>query len=119
MGVGLGGFLLAPMGQGQFESFWSWDLFLERSIVLGDPDLPARLTLIYKGAKFAHFQIVGQLVNAEQSRKDYANISNDLLAWIRQKIQELNDRRFPNSLKGIQEEMLRFKQYRTVEKPPK
>lgn len=58
-------------------------------------------------------------MSADQMKDEYEHLSSDLLAWIQRKIQELDDRRFPNSLKGIQDEMLRFKQYRTVEKPPK
>lgn len=51
--------------------------------------------------------------------EDYETISSDLLYWIRTKISSLEDRAFPNCLKGIQEQLLHFKHYRTVEKPPK
>jgi len=41
------------------------------------------------------------------------------LQWIRSKTEQLRQRNFPNSLEGIQKELLAFKEYRTIEKPPK
>ena len=58
-------------------------------------------------------------MHAEELRGDYESISTNLLDWIEQKIRELRDRRFPNSLKGIQEGMIEFNKYRTIDKPPK
>jgi len=49
----------------------------------------------------------------------YEQLTSDLLEWIRMKIKELDNHNFPNSLEGIQRELLAFKKYRTVEKPPK
>jgi len=49
----------------------------------------------------------------------YEQLTSDLLEWIRMKIKELENHNFPNSLEGIQRELLAFKKYRTVEKPPK
>lgn len=49
----------------------------------------------------------------------YEQLTSDLLEWIRMKITELENHSFPNSLEGIQRELLAFKKYRTVEKPPK
>ncbi|XP_049846907.1 spectrin beta chain, non-erythrocytic 1 isoform X2 [Schistocerca gregaria] len=63
--------------------------------------------------------IVGQMMDADKKKVFYEKLTTDLLEWIRQKVTELEDRNFPNSLEGIQKELLRFKQYRTVEKPPK
>ncbi|XP_052120778.1 spectrin beta chain, non-erythrocytic 1 isoform X4 [Frankliniella occidentalis] len=63
--------------------------------------------------------IVGQMMDADKMKIHYERLTSDLLQWIRMKISELEDRNFPNSLEGIQKELLSFKQYRTVEKPPK
>lgn len=49
----------------------------------------------------------------------YGKLTSNLLEWIKLKISVLENRDFPNSLEGIQRELLAFKQYRTVEKPPK
>jgi len=49
----------------------------------------------------------------------YEQLTSDLLEWIRMKIKELENHNFPNSLEGIQRELLASKKYRTVEKPPK
>ncbi|XP_076359799.1 spectrin beta chain, non-erythrocytic 5 kst [Tachypleus tridentatus] len=63
--------------------------------------------------------IVGQMMDADKQKNIYEEFTSSLLDWIQQKIIELDDRKFPNSLEGIQRELLRFKEYRTVEKPPK
>ena len=55
----------------------------------------------------------------EQMQDDYETLVTSLLDWINNKIQSLKDRNLPNSLAGIQREMTVFKEYRTVEKPPK
>lgn len=44
---------------------------------------------------------------------------SDLLKWIKQKVIELDDRIFPNSLQEMWLLMANFKTFRTVEKPPK
>ncbi|XP_038220951.1 spectrin beta chain, non-erythrocytic 1-like, partial [Zerene cesonia] len=67
----------------------------------------------------AMFQIIGQLMDCDARKAEYSRLVCALLEWIRQKITELNCREFPNSLDGIQRLLLAFKQYRTVEKPPK
>jgi spectrin beta len=66
-----------------------------------------------------HLQIVGQMMDADKMKVHYESLTSELLEWIRIKVLELEDRNFPNSLEGIQKELLHFKQYRTVEKPPK
>jgi spectrin beta len=59
------------------------------------------------------------MMDADNMKVHYERLTSDLLEWIRIKVLELEDHNFPNSLEGIQKELLRFKQYRTVEKPPK
>ncbi|XP_068017491.1 spectrin beta chain, non-erythrocytic 5 isoform X2 [Melanerpes formicivorus] len=49
----------------------------------------------------------------------YEQMVSDLLKWIKQKVLELDDRRFPNSLQEMWLLMANFKTFRTVEKPPK
>ncbi|KAG1650605.1 Spectrin beta chain [Nymphon striatum] len=63
--------------------------------------------------------IVNQLMEADKMKNAYEQFTTELLDWINNKIKELEDRDFPNSLDGIQGELLKFKQYRTIEKPPK
>ncbi|XP_039289552.1 LOW QUALITY PROTEIN: spectrin alpha chain, non-erythrocytic 1-like [Nilaparvata lugens] len=63
--------------------------------------------------------IVGQMMEADKMKIHYERLTSNLLEWIRMKIVQLEDRNFPNSLEGIQKELLGFKQYRTIEKPPK
>ena len=50
---------------------------------------------------------------------DYERLSSDLLEWIRQTIEKLNDRHFVNSLNGVQKQLADFNNYRTEEKRPK
>jgi spectrin beta len=63
--------------------------------------------------------ILGQLMDIDKKKIIYEQLTSDLLEWIRMKIKELENHNFPNSLEGIQRELLAFKKYRTVEKPPK
>ncbi|XP_053955094.1 spectrin beta chain, non-erythrocytic 5 isoform X2 [Anastrepha ludens] len=63
--------------------------------------------------------IVGQLMDADRKKIYYERLTTNLLSWIRLKTLELQQRDFPNSLEGIQRELLAFKEYRTIEKPPK
>ena len=62
---------------------------------------------------------MGQLMDADRKKIYYERLTTNLLSWIRQKTLELQQRDFPNSLEGIQRELLAFKEYRTIEKPPK
>ena len=50
---------------------------------------------------------------------DYETLTSDLLEWIKNTIDVLNDRTFANSLNGVQQQLSAFNTYRTVEKPPK
>ncbi|XP_076180871.1 spectrin beta chain, non-erythrocytic 5 kst isoform X3 [Ptiloglossa arizonensis] len=72
---------------------------------------------IKSGKRIAN--IVGQMMDADKMKIHYEKLTTDLLEWIKMKIGILENRNFPNSLEGIQRELLAFKQYRTVEKPPK
>ncbi|XP_026745926.1 spectrin beta chain, non-erythrocytic 1 isoform X2 [Trichoplusia ni] len=63
--------------------------------------------------------IIGQMMDCDDRKGEYSKLFSALLEWILLKIQELNGRDLPNSLDGIQRLLLAFKQYRTVEKPPK
>ncbi|XP_044008912.1 spectrin beta chain, non-erythrocytic 5 isoform X1 [Aphidius gifuensis] len=63
--------------------------------------------------------IVGQVMTADNMKINYGSLTSKLLEWIKLKIKQLENRDFPNSLEGIQRELLSFKQYRTIEKPPK
>lgn len=58
-------------------------------------------------------------MDTDKKKIIYEQLTTDLLEWIRMKIKELENHNFPNSLEGIQRELLAFKKYRTVEKPPK
>uniref|UniRef100_A0A5S6R1A2 Spectrin beta chain n=1 Tax=Trichuris muris TaxID=70415 RepID=A0A5S6R1A2_TRIMR len=64
-------------------------------------------------------KVIWQLMNTDQMKQEYEVVASELLQWIRAKVEELSDRRFPNSLNGIQDEMVKFKLYRTQEKPAK
>ncbi|KAK0173670.1 hypothetical protein PV328_006832 [Microctonus aethiopoides] len=72
---------------------------------------------IKSGKRIAN--IVGQMMEADKMKVLYEKLTANLLEWIKLKISVLENRSFPNSLEGIQRELLIFKQYRTVEKPPK
>lgn len=58
-------------------------------------------------------------MDADKLKNNYELFTTNLLEWIKIKIVELDNRNFPNSLEGIQKELLKFKEYRTIEKPPK
>lgn len=59
------------------------------------------------------------MVQADKMKGNYDRLTTDLLNWINAKIAQLEDRKFPNTLEGIQSLLLAFGQYRTQEKPPK
>lgn len=63
--------------------------------------------------------IVGKMMDADGKIEQYEKLTTTLLTWIRDMTKKLEKRNFPNSLEGIQQELLHFKQYRTIEKPPK
>uniref|UniRef100_W4VRA2 Putative karst n=1 Tax=Corethrella appendiculata TaxID=1370023 RepID=W4VRA2_9DIPT len=78
----------------------------------------ARMKNEQKGGKRIA-NIVNKLMDADKKKVQYEHLITDLLEWIKQKTKELEKRNFPNSVEGIQRELLSFKEYRTIEKPPK
>lgn len=64
-------------------------------------------------------KIIKQMVEADKMKLDYEKLTTDLLDWIKLKVAELENRKFPNSLEGIQKLLTEFGYYRTQEKPPK
>lgn len=64
-------------------------------------------------------QIVFLLKEIDDLKLLYEQMVSDLLKWIKQKVIELDDRRFPNSLQEMWLLVSNFKTFRTVEKPPK
>ena len=59
------------------------------------------------------------MMDVDKLKNDYELFTSNLLDWIKIKILELNNRIFSSSLEDIQKELLKFKKYRAVEKPPK
>uniref|UniRef100_A0A8B9UAF8 Calponin-homology (CH) domain-containing protein n=1 Tax=Anas zonorhyncha TaxID=75864 RepID=A0A8B9UAF8_9AVES len=64
-------------------------------------------------------KIVFLLKEIDDLKLLYEQMVSDLLKWIKQKVIELDDRNFPNSLQEMWLLMANFKTFRTVEKPPK
>lgn len=59
------------------------------------------------------------MMEADRLKERYLVLTTNLLEWIQNKLTQLDGRIFPNSIEGIQGQLLEFKQYRTIEKPPK
>lgn len=64
-------------------------------------------------------KVVGIAMDNDRMVQEYERLTSDLLKWIESTIQQLGDRRFANSLVGVQQQLAQFNNYRTVEKPPK
>uniref|UniRef100_A0A8C4W9K9 Calponin-homology (CH) domain-containing protein n=1 Tax=Gopherus evgoodei TaxID=1825980 RepID=A0A8C4W9K9_9SAUR len=58
-------------------------------------------------------------VSIDDLKFQYEQMISELLKWIKQKVVELDDRCFPNSLQDMWMLMANFKTFRMVEKPPK
>ncbi|XP_043206093.1 spectrin beta chain-like isoform X2 [Amphibalanus amphitrite] len=64
-------------------------------------------------------KVVGTLMENDHMIHEYESLTSELLRWIRETIEQLGQRQFANSLGGVQEQLVQFNSYRTVEKPPK
>ncbi|XP_068802064.1 spectrin beta chain, non-erythrocytic 5 isoform X5 [Struthio camelus] len=64
-------------------------------------------------------KIVSFLKEIDDLKLQYEQMVSDLLKWIKQKVMELDDHHFPNTLQEMWLLMANFKTFRTVEKPPK
>merc|ERR550532_1304331 len=63
--------------------------------------------------------IVRKIKDVEEEQNKYELFSSKLLIWIQDKTELMKRRDFSNTLEGIQKDFKKFKDYRTVEKPPK
>jgi len=63
--------------------------------------------------------IVLKIKNIEEQQANFESYSTTLLLWIKDKTVQMQKRDFSNTLEGIQLDFKKFKDYRTVEKPPK
>uniref|UniRef100_A0A8D0A2P7 Spectrin beta chain n=1 Tax=Sander lucioperca TaxID=283035 RepID=A0A8D0A2P7_SANLU len=64
-------------------------------------------------------KVLDNALETEKMIEKYESLASDLLEWIEQTIIILNNRKFANSLLGVQQQLQAFNTYRTVEKPPK
>lgn len=64
-------------------------------------------------------KVVGLAMENEATIQKYETLTSNLLQWIENTIVTLGDRHFANSLVGLQQLLLQFNNYRTVEKPPR
>lgn len=63
--------------------------------------------------------IVLKINNIEEQQANFESYSTTLLLWIKDKTVQMHKRDFSNTFDGIQLDFKKFKDYRTVEKPPK
>ena len=63
--------------------------------------------------------IVIQIKNIENQQASFKFDSTSLLLWIKEKTVQMQSRNFPSTLRGIQLEFKKFKEYRAVEKASK
>uniref|UniRef100_A0A8D0A391 Spectrin beta chain n=1 Tax=Sander lucioperca TaxID=283035 RepID=A0A8D0A391_SANLU len=62
-------------------------------------------------------KVLDNALETEKMIEKYESLASDLLEWIEQTIIILNNRKFANSLLGVQQQLQAFNTYRTVEKP--
>uniref|UniRef100_A0A8C8MKG7 Spectrin beta chain n=1 Tax=Oncorhynchus tshawytscha TaxID=74940 RepID=A0A8C8MKG7_ONCTS len=62
-------------------------------------------------------KVLDNAIETEKMIEKYESLASDLLEWIEQTIIILNNRKFANSLNGVQQQLQAFNTYRTVEKP--
>ncbi|PAA48124.1 hypothetical protein BOX15_Mlig013263g7 [Macrostomum lignano] len=64
-------------------------------------------------------KVLAEAEHSDDLIAQYEKLTSDLLDWIEQTIELLNDRTLANSVSGVQAQLQSFSNYRTVEKPPK
>uniref|UniRef100_H2ZPE1 Spectrin beta chain n=1 Tax=Ciona savignyi TaxID=51511 RepID=H2ZPE1_CIOSA len=64
-------------------------------------------------------KVLDSALESNQMVEKYDSLASDLLDWIEQTIEILNDRTFANSLSGVSAQLAAFNNYRTAEKPQK
>ncbi|XP_078452118.1 spectrin beta chain, non-erythrocytic 1-like isoform X1 [Lampetra planeri] len=64
-------------------------------------------------------KVLESAIETDQMIDKYETLASELLEWIEQTIIILNNRKFANSLTGVQQQLQAFSTYRTVEKPNK
>lgn len=69
--------------------------------------------------QFYFEQVIERIKENSELIEEYEKLATDLLEWIQITIVKLSDRKFANTLVGVQQQMLEFNQYRTQEKPPR
>ena len=76
-------------------------------------------SIFFKKKIFIAPQVIERIKENHELIIEYEKLATDLLEWIQITIVKLSDRKFANTLVGVQQEMLEFNQYRTQEKPPR
>lgn len=64
-------------------------------------------------------KVVGIAMECDKMIEDYESFTTELLRWIEAKVEDLSNREFANSLRGVQDQLAEFNSYRNFEKPPK
>jgi spectrin beta len=64
-------------------------------------------------------KVVASQMQIDRDITEYETLHSQLLEWIRETIEQLSDRRFANSLQGVQQQLTAFNQYRINEKSSK